>query len=814
MTHVFTYIHTNIAYFFIERSNDSSNSIATKTITETKIEKKIEEKKERQIALCIATYASLLLVIAITGFLSQGYHVAFLPINALGEHIPKFLLHTITSFGNGMFLLAIALALGYKKPRFLFAILIAAILGGITSNVLKSYFNTLRPPAILVESAFHLADNAFKYDSFPSGHTLTAFLFASICSCFLKRIWVTFALLAIATLVGLTRIGLGIHWPIDTLIGGVLGCIIGLSAYTLSKRLFKFYGTKMYLLTTCIFVTACLLLLTQKNDYTLAQPMLIIVALSAVIVFIKSIFIHPQRSISEHIYPLFANKGAYIFYIFLIIITAYRILVILQPHLALFYDETYYYHWSLNPDFGYYSKPPMVAWAILFSTSLIGDNIFGLKIMASLFYAGSAVCIFHITAYLTRHTQSLEHACMAGLIFLSVPIVSFNSEFITTDAPLFFFWSLTLYLFILALDQNTLRLWVYTGIAVGMGMLSKYTMAPLPVALFVFMLCTKNQRHHLTTYGPWLGASVAGLIFSVNIYWNIQHDWITLKHTQDISKTHGTTLNPLSFLSFLSFLLTQFFVFGPIWTWYLLSMIKQVWMTKKSTPVITKTKIIVKPEMHALLFFVTLVMLIVIGLQALLSRALANWAGTWVIGASILLAILLPMRQLLTTKILIRGVAVHILLAVTFYHWPHILQALNIEPSRKNDPYRRVLGWEALGDGLKPTIAHYPEHTLTSDSRDLLAYLGYYSKLGSYNFARWNPDANDIRDYYDLTVNLKKWQGDLNHTFIYISRQPVAPHIKQRFNSTLFLTKITVPVYDNFFREIYVYEFIGFKGYE
>lgn len=794
MISLFTHIHANIASFFIERPNGVS------VINCTEPEAKKEIKTEKKIALCIALYASLLFIIAIIGFFIQGYHVAFLPINAVGEYIPQFLLHTITSFGNGMFLLAIALALGYKNPHFLFAVLIAAIIGGITSKQLKSHFDTLRPPAIMVENAFHLADNAFKYDSFPSGHTLTAFLFASICACFLQRIWITFALLAVATLVGFTRIALGIHWPIDALMGGVLGCIIGLSAYTLSKRFFKFYGTKMYVFTTFIFVMACIILLTHKNDYTLAQPMLSIVALYAVIIFTKSILVHPQRSISEYIPPLLANRGNYIFYVFLIITTTYRILVISQPHLALFYDETYYYHWSLNPDFGYYSKPPMIAWAILLSTSLLGDTIFGLKIMAPIFYTGAAVCVFKLTAHLTRHTQSFEYACMAGLIFFSVPIVSFNSEFITTDAPLFFFWSLTLYFFVLALEQNTLRLWVYTGIAVGLGMLSKYTMAPLAVSLFLFLLFTKNQRHYLTTCGPWLGAIVAGLIFSVNIYWNIQHDWIALKHTQDISKTHNITLNPLSLLSFL---LTQVFVFGPIWTWYLFSTIKK-----------TQKQIIVKPEIYTLLLFSTLAMLIVIGLQALLSRALANWAGPWVIGASILLAILLPIRQLITTKILIRGVTIHILLAAIFYHWPYILNALHIEPTRNNDPYHRILGWEALGKSLKPTIAQYPEHTLTSDSRDLLAYLGYYSKPGSYNFARWNPDANDIHDYYDLTVNLKKWQDDMNHAFIYISRKPATSDIKERFNHTYFLTKITAPVYDNFSREIYVYEFIGFKGYE
>ena len=40
--------------------------------------------------------------------------------------------------------------------------------------------------------------------------------------------------------------------------------------------------------------------------------------------------------------------------------------------LPLFYDQAYYYYWSLHPDWGYFSKPPMVAWLIFVTTSLLG----------------------------------------------------------------------------------------------------------------------------------------------------------------------------------------------------------------------------------------------------------------------------------------------------------------------------------------------------------------------------------------------------------------------------------------------------------
>lgn len=64
--------------------------------------------------------------------------------------------------------------------------------------------------------------------SFPSGHTATAWLMAVLCSGWLPAL--ALPLLAWASLVGLSRIVLGVHYPSDVLVGALLGASSGLLA--------------------------------------------------------------------------------------------------------------------------------------------------------------------------------------------------------------------------------------------------------------------------------------------------------------------------------------------------------------------------------------------------------------------------------------------------------------------------------------------------------------------------------------------------------------------------------------------------------
>ena len=71
-----------------------------------------------------------------------------------------------------------------------------------------------------------------------------------------------------------------------------------------------------------------------------------------------------------------------------------RVAVVIATPLNLGPDEAQYWSWSLTPAFGYFSKPPLIAWIIGASTTLCGDGEACIRISSPLFHAGSAIILF------------------------------------------------------------------------------------------------------------------------------------------------------------------------------------------------------------------------------------------------------------------------------------------------------------------------------------------------------------------------------------------------------------------------------------
>jgi|GEM_PF-452707 len=760
-----------------------------------------------------------MLTIAAIGKFSSGYHFAFHSINAMSAVIPEFVLHNITVFGDGALLLTLILLFSSKQAKFHWLVFVAAILGGMVSNVLKEYFDAARPPAVLDPGSFNLFGRAYKHHSFPSGHTLTAFLLASVSYYYVQKFWLKGLLLIAAVLVGLSRVWLGIHWPMDALVGGALGVLCGSLAIIIANRWPGCVNIVMHRIVLGLMMLAALILLFDKNDYRLALPLLYVAAIAALWQTVKTyFFVHStpahtpstaepisNDAIKLPMVPTWINAKS-LFWIALSILTLYRIAVLFQPHLSLFYDEAYYYHWSLNPDLGYYSKPPMVAWCIILSTAIFGQGVVAIKLMASLLYGASSIVIFTIVK---RYSAS-SNALIAALAFLVAPMIGFNSEFITTDAPLILFWSLALLFALKSLDTNALSHWLLLGIFTGFGMLSKYTMGALPLAVFLYLLSSAKNRPLLLTLGPWLAAITAGLLFSLNIYWNYANDWIALQHTQEISQTGGKLFNPISLLEFSA---AQFFIFGPISSYILVKSLL-AYRHKGATESALRTGF--TQEHIKLLLWSTLLILGVIAIQALLSRAFPNWAGPWMVGGSILLALCwqYAFSGKRFYKLFGYSLAINLMLLSMFYHWPPMLKWLDIEANRKNDPFHRVAGWPALGEALTPYTQQYPLATLSSDSRDLLAYLGYYAMPGEFRFARWNPSTTNVRDYYDLTVNLRQWENQQDIEFLFVNRGELSANIIDRFEHYQALGTINTQVYTDQVMSVTVSYLKGFKGYD
>lgn len=155
----------------------------------------------------------------------------FLWLNHACAALPDWLWASFTITGHTSVAFALLTPLLLLKAqqggsRVITALFICTPLGGLVSTVLKESFQIARPPATLPQDAFHLIGHKLELVSFPSGHTLTAFAVATLLILGLQlRGWRVVGLCALAIGIGLSRIAVGAHWPLDVLAGAIVGAL-------------------------------------------------------------------------------------------------------------------------------------------------------------------------------------------------------------------------------------------------------------------------------------------------------------------------------------------------------------------------------------------------------------------------------------------------------------------------------------------------------------------------------------------------------------------------------------------------------------
>ena len=184
-------------------------------------------------------------------------------------------------------------------------------------------------------------------------------------------------------------------------------------------------------------------------------------------------------------------------------------------------EETYYWNYSRHLDFGYLDHPPMVAWLIRLGTALFGQTEFGVRAGALCCGAITSVFIYK----LTRNLFGSAAAVAALLLVQALPYFFLSGLLITPDAPLAAAWAASLYFLERALIGNQSRAWWFAGISLGLGMISKYSIAILVPVTMVFMLWDSTSRRWWRRADPYVAALLGLAIFSPVLVWNAQHEW-------------------------------------------------------------------------------------------------------------------------------------------------------------------------------------------------------------------------------------------------------------------------------------------------
>jgi len=105
----------------------------------------------------------------------------------------------------------------------------------------------------------------------------------------------------------------------------------------------------------------------------------------------------------------------------LLAVTVARLIWLRVGGLDLYPDEAQYWLWSLTPDWGYFSKPPLIAWVIRATTLLLGDDEAGIRIASPLFHFGTALVIFHTARRLYNARVASWSAIGYATLLASLP---------------------------------------------------------------------------------------------------------------------------------------------------------------------------------------------------------------------------------------------------------------------------------------------------------------------------------------------------------------------------------------------------------
>ena len=174
---------------------------------------------------------------------------------------------------------------------------------------------------------------------------------------------------------------------------------------------------------------------------------------------------------------------------------------------------------------GYVAYPPLTPFVGRVGLELFGLSLVGIKSLAALAQCAGMVFTGLMAKALGGSRRAQMVAAIAAAIALMSLLMSTLFQYISFD---YLWWVFTLYCLIKLLKSDNPRWWLGVGCGIGLGMMTKYTILFLVVAIVTAVLLTK-LRAHLKSPWLWAGVGLSLLIFLTNLIWQIQNDFISLE---------------------------------------------------------------------------------------------------------------------------------------------------------------------------------------------------------------------------------------------------------------------------------------------
>ena len=413
----------------------------------------------------------------------------------------------------------------------------------------------------------------------------------------------------------------------------------------------------------------------------------------------------------------------------LIAVTAIRLIGLQYSTVDLFFDEAQYWAWSRELAFGYFSKPPLLAWIIAAFDPICGSGEACVRAASPLFYLATCLVVYAVA----NDLYGRDVAAWSTLALAAAAALSFSTRIISTDVPLLLCWALGLLAYLKLLKAPDCRWAAVLGVSIGVGLLAKYAMIYFVLCAVCAALVDRDARALLTRPQTLMALAIALLIVSPNIYWNFTNDFVTVKHTGDNITGGGLQFRPMEALIFFG---SQFGVAGP----FVFAAFLVILFQTRNAPVSREDRLMLAFALPPLALVTAL---------SFFRNANANWAAPSVMSMTILAVawwLRRGERHWLNATLAI-GVVVQLVLIVgDAYAYRISVPGLG----SKADPYQRTLGWRSLGQQAAQRAHAMGITTVAAEGRGEAAALIYYLRNEPLRALAW-PAGVTPQHHFELT---------------------------------------------------------------
>lgn len=363
----------------------------------------------------------------------------------------------------------------------------------------------------------------------------------------------------------------------------------------------------------------------------------------------------------------------------ILVLTVWRIGVLFISPIGLYPEEAQYWLWSRDLAFGYFSKPPMIAWLIGAATRLGGDGEGFVRVAAPLMHAIAALGVLGMG----RRLYGPREGTLAASLYMLMPAVALSSFVIATDAPLLAFLSLSMLAYVRLQDAEGRGRIAWAGafgVALGLAFLAKYAALYGLAGLAIHLVWSPPARRAWPIAA--VAAAVAGLLLTIapNLAWNLSHGFETVAHTASNAGLAGARHFQLAALG--EFVGGQFGVFGPVPFAVLIG--GAVWLARRKA---------LQAQDRLLLSFVA-PPLAIITVQAFITHANANWAAAAYVPASVLVAAWLLRLGARGRPWIWAALAVQAAVAIAFLVF--VTRPVLADQTGLANSFKRARGWEQM----------------------------------------------------------------------------------------------------------------------